>query len=60
VADVWAAFQAGDTTLVNGTPRDVLTECELTWLCTKPPRTDIHPNTQGYGVIAHAFEEVLP
>lgn len=61
VADVAAAFQMTDTTLVDGVPRDVLVECQLTWQCANPPLgPEIHPNTEGYGVIAHAFQEQLP
>jgi lysophospholipase L1-like esterase len=61
VADVQGAFQVGDTTLVDGTPLDVLRECQWTWVCAPPPLgPDIHANTDGYGVIAKAFEEQLP
>jgi lysophospholipase L1-like esterase len=61
VADVETAFQVTDTTLVNGTPLDVLRECQWTWVCAEPPHgPDIHANTDGYGVIAGAFEQQLP
>jgi lysophospholipase L1-like esterase len=30
--------------------------CAWTWLC---PFGDSHPNTTGYGVIAHAFADVI-
>jgi hypothetical protein len=30
VADVEGAFQVGDTTLIDGTPLDVLRECQWT------------------------------
>jgi lysophospholipase L1-like esterase len=61
VADAEGVFSTTDTTLVNGVPFDVLRLCELTWLCTPPPHgPDIHFNTDGYGVIAHAFADVLP
>jgi hypothetical protein len=34
--------------------------CEWTWICAPPPPgPDVHPNRQGYAVIAAAFEEVL-
>lgn len=56
-ADVESAFQVTDTTLVNGTPLDVLRECEWTWICAAG---DVHANTAGYGVIAQAFADVLP
>jgi lysophospholipase L1-like esterase len=61
VADVEGAFQVADTTLVDGTPLDVLRECQWTWVCTHPPLgPDIHANSDGYGVIAQAFEDQLP
>jgi lysophospholipase L1-like esterase len=61
VADVESAFQVTDTTLVNGTPLDVIRECQWTWVCTPPPLgPDIHANNDGYDVIAGAFEEALP
>ncbi len=60
-ADVESAFQVTDTTLVNGTPLDVIRECQWTWVCFPPPLgPDVHANTAGYGVIAQAFLEVLP
>jgi lysophospholipase L1-like esterase len=31
--------------------------CQWTWTCTAG---DIHPNSDGYGVIARAFQEALP
>ena len=61
VADVQGAFQVDDTTLVDGTPLDVLRECQWTWVCASPPLgPDIHANSDGYGVIAQAFEQQLP
>ena len=61
VADVEGAFQVYDTTLVGGTPLNVLRECQWTWICSSPPLgPDIHASTDGYGVIAHAFEQQLP
>jgi lysophospholipase L1-like esterase len=61
VADVEGAFQVTDTTLVGGTPLNVLRECQWTWICAPPPHgPDIHANSAGYGVIAEAFEERLP
>jgi len=61
VADVEGAFQVTDTTLVDGTPLDVLRECQWTWVCAGPPfGPDIHANSDGYGVIAQAFEQQLP
>jgi lysophospholipase L1-like esterase len=61
VADVQGAFQVNDTTLVDGTPLDVLRECQWTWICVPPPHgPDTHANSDGYGVIAQAFEQELP
>jgi lysophospholipase L1-like esterase len=61
VADVESAFSVTDFTPVDGTPLDVLRECQWTWICTPPPLgPDIHANTAGYGVIAQAFADVLP
>jgi hypothetical protein len=49
-----------DTTLVNGIPLNVRRECEWTWICASAPLgPDIHANTDGYGVIARAFEQEL-
>jgi lysophospholipase L1-like esterase len=60
VADVDGAFQVTDTTLVNGTPLNVLRECQWTWICAPPPHgPDIHANTEGYAMIAHAFEKLF-
>jgi lysophospholipase L1-like esterase len=60
-ADVESAFQVTDTTLVNGTPLDVIRECLWTWICFPPPLgPDVHANTAGYGVIAQAFLDALP
>jgi|SRR6266566_497294 lysophospholipase L1-like esterase len=61
VADVGSAFSTTDFTLVGGIPLDVLRICQWTWMCASPPLgPDIHANTAGYGVIAQAFENVLP
>ena len=60
VADVESAFSVTDFTPVDGTPLDVVRECEWTWICTPPPLgPDIHANTTGYGVIAQAFADQL-
>ncbi len=53
-----SAFSTTDTTPVGGIPLDVLRICQWTWMCTTNP--DIHANDDGYGVIAEAFEQVLP
>jgi lysophospholipase L1-like esterase len=57
VADVETAFSTTDWTFVNGVPLNVERICEWTWMCSI---FDLHPNTAGYGVIAQAFEQVLP
>lgn len=60
VAEVESAFSTTDMTPVGGIPLDVLRICQWTWMCVPPPLgPDIHPNTDGYGVIAQAFENVL-
>jgi lysophospholipase L1-like esterase len=42
-------------------PVNVANACTWTWFCTRGPfGLDPHPNTKGYGVIADAFEAVLP
>lgn len=60
VADVSGAFHTNDFTEVpfgSGTvPLNVATICALTFMCT---RNNIHPNVQGYAVIADAFEAVV-
>lgn len=38
-------------------PVAVAEVCELTWFCE---RTDIHPNTEGYAVIAQLIADALP
>jgi hypothetical protein len=61
VADVESAFSVTDFAPVDGTPLDVVRECEWTWICTPPPLgPDIHANNAGYGVIAQAFADQLP
>jgi lysophospholipase L1-like esterase len=60
VADVETAFSTTDWTLVNGIPRNVERICEWTWMCDPTYGPDFHANTAGYGVIAEAFEQVLP
>jgi hypothetical protein len=55
-----SAFAVTDFTLVDGTPLNVLRECQWTWTCTPAPLgPDIHANNAGYRVIAQAFEDVL-
>jgi lysophospholipase L1-like esterase len=63
VADVSGAFQTNNFTEVpvgSGTlPINVATICTLTFMCRPPAPPNIHPNVQGYAVIANAFEAVL-
>jgi lysophospholipase L1-like esterase len=55
VADVAGAFHLGEF------PLSAQLACQWTWICTPPPLgPDIHPNSQGYRVIAAAFERALP
>jgi lysophospholipase L1-like esterase len=54
VADVAGAFHLGEFPLAADLA------CQWTWICTPPPLgPDIHPNGQGYAVIAATFEQVL-
>ena len=61
VADVSGAFQTNNFTEVpfdsGAVPLNVATICALTFECTQ---NNIHPNVQGYAVIASAFEAVVP
>lgn len=66
MADVAAAFGSDDRGSVGtpaGTvePRSVERVCALTWMCQSAPYgPDLHPNAEGYAVIAEAIEDVLP
>jgi|SRR5882724_1170999 len=67
VADVEGAFSSknfrttGVVPGVGSIPLNVARLCEWTWMCAAPPLApDIHANTEGYGVIAEAFLNVLP
>jgi hypothetical protein len=51
VADVAGAFENNDLTKAGGHV------CAWIWFCAA---RDTHPNSIGYGVIAHAFAEALP
>ena len=57
IADVETAFSTTDWTLIDGIPLNVERICEWTWMCSVG---NIHANDDGYGVIAQAFEQVLP
>ena len=57
VADVERAFSVTDLALQpSGLPANVQQVCAWTWMCSEG---DIHPNTDGYGVIARTFAEEL-
>jgi hypothetical protein len=70
VADVAGAFDIdnfSDTTFLKSfgvVPVNVANTCVWTWFCTIPPGPpigpDVHATSDGYGVIATAFLEVLP
>jgi len=67
VADVAGAFAISDFTDMvqlkgfGEVPLNVANTCNWTWFCTPPPLgPDIHATTDGYRVIAQAFEAVLP
>ncbi len=69
VADVYDQYMSTDfETLVpfplpapnDVVPLNVATLCDLTFNCLIPPaEPNIHPNTEGYSVIADAFQEVI-
>lgn len=69
VADVAGAFDIdnfSDTTFLRNfgvVPVNVANTCAWTWFCTIPPGPpigpDVHATSDGYGVIAAAFEQVL-
>ena len=62
VAGVEAAFATRNFTARENlgddrsVPRNVARICRLTWMCSKG---NIHPNREGYGVIARAFAAAL-
>ena len=59
MADVGTAFSTTDWNLLpDGLPLNVEHICQWTWMCSRSP--DVHPNAAGYGVIAQAFERVIP
>ena len=68
VADVAAAFDVtnfDDEEMLKGVgpvPVNVARTCAWTWACDRPPHGgDIHPNNEGYSVIARTLAElVLP
>src|SRR3954451_5652286 len=57
VADVAGAFHIADfTPTTGGLPLNVTLTCRWTWFCAPPPLgPDVHPTTEGYGVIARAI-----
>lgn len=60
-ADVSDAFRTNDFTLVDDPaygeiPTNVAMICSLTWMCVEQ---DIHPNDEGYAVIASVIVEAL-
>jgi hypothetical protein len=59
VANVFAAFDSTNTSLVGGVPVNVERICQWTWMCSETFGPNIHPNSEGYGVIAQAFHDVL-
>jgi len=65
VADVARSFQSGDFGDFTATkdwgllPLNVANVCLWTWFCSKQYPGDVHANSDGYGVIARAFANVL-
>ncbi len=62
VADVYAAFESDDFTIVPSSPLPVAVAniCDLTYMCDFAVGPDIHANFDGYSRIADAFVAVLP
>ncbi len=66
MADVAAAFDSDEFAMTVDTPNgelpvSVANICDWTYMCDADPRgPDIHANMTGYGVIAAAFDAVLP
>ncbi len=62
VADVYAAFESDDFTIVPSSPLPVSVAniCDLTYMCDFAVGPDIHANFAGYSRIADAFVAVLP
>jgi lysophospholipase L1-like esterase len=58
IADVFSAYKSANfsSTTLFGTPVNVQTICTLTYMCSVQ---NIHPNAQGYQVIASAFAAKL-
>jgi lysophospholipase L1-like esterase len=66
VADVGATFAITDFTTmkdlpgVGSVPLAVYNTCTFTWNCTPPPLgPNIHPNTDGYALIAQTFIPIV-
>jgi len=56
VADVAGAFATADFTPKGNLPNNVKTVCQLTWNCDYD---NIHPNKNGYKVIASTVEQLM-
>lgn len=56
VADVANAFATYDFTFKGNLPHNVKTVCQLTWNCEVD---NIHPNDNGYKVIARTVEQLM-
>ncbi|HJP66957.1 MAG TPA: SGNH/GDSL hydrolase family protein [Actinomycetota bacterium] len=54
------AFSPRVDTRWGRVPVNVANACRWTWFCSRLFQGDPHPNTTGYGVIADAFQAVLP
>ncbi len=65
MASVATAFETHNVERVSmvgrrRVPENVMTACELTWMCEPPPfGPNLHPNDAGYAMIASAIEGVL-
>ena len=60
VADITGAFDTADFSLRGGVPHNVRVICQLTWMCEEVSEIpDIHPNKNGYKVIARTVEQLM-
>jgi hypothetical protein len=62
VAGAFASYDSTDTVTYLGRtiPLNVARVCSWTWACATPPSgPNIHPNKNGYAVIASAFLKVI-
>lgn len=59
VADVSGAFVTSDFSPKGNLPHNVKTICQLTWSCDFDNINRVHPNKNGYKVIARTVEQLM-